>query len=225
MKEYSISKFTIDRLPMYFRELRRCQMEGCEIISSQILGCRVGVKAEQVRKDLATFGDFGKKGVGYIVDDLLANIKNILGLNRKWNIAIVGAGHLGRALANNLRFDSINYNLVAIFDVDHNKIGKHIKNVEINSLDMLEALVLQLSIDIAAITTPNFAAQTVADRLIAGGIGGIWNFAPVNLKVPDNMPVESEDLSSGLVNLTYHLANDSLSGENNILGFYETVNG
>lgn len=213
LKEYSISKRTIDRLPLYLRELRQCQRDGIHVTNSVKFGRRIGVTPEQIRKDLASFGDFGKKGVGYIVKDLILNIKSILGLNRKWNIAILGAGHLGRALANNLRFDSINFNLVAIFDVDSNIIGRTVKNVEISGLDKLEALIVKLDIDIAVITTPAIVAQALADRLIVGGISGIWNFAPVKLKIPENIPVINEDLSIGITTLSFYLANE-IANEN-----------
>jgi redox-sensing transcriptional repressor len=204
-----ISKATIDRLPVYFRTLRQVQQEGVEIISSEELGRRIGVTPEQIRKDLASFGEFGKKGVGYFVRELIRNIGEILGLHRNWNIAIVGVGHLGWALANYRNFSSIGFNLVAVFDVDPAKVGQFIDGVEINSIDRLEELVKARNIHIGVVTVPAHHAQGVADRLVAAGVRGIWNFAPVKLQVPDTIRLVSEDLSIGLASISYYLSRNT----------------
>lgn len=207
MKEHIvISKATIDRLPLYFRTLRQIQQEGTEIISSEELGRRIGVTPEQIRKDLASFGEFGKKGVGYFVRELIRNIGEILGLHRNWNIAIVGVGHLGWALANYRNFSSLGFNLAAVFDVDPAKIGQVIGGVEIFSFDRLEEVTREKNIHIGVITVPATNAQDVADRLVAAGVRGIWNFAPVKLDVPDNVRLVSEDLSVGLSSISYYLS-------------------
>lgn len=207
LRECTISRVTIDRLSVYFRELRQIQREGIDVISSEKLGCRIGFSPEQIRKDLAAFGEFGKKGIGYVVQDLLRNISRILGLNKKWNIAIIGAGHLGRALANNRKFASIAFNLEAIFDSDENKIGKCVNGVEISDINNLEEIIEERNIHIAVIVTPSTVAQDIADRLVDAGIKGIWNFAPVRLKVPEGLPLVSEDLSIGLASLSYYISN------------------
>ncbi len=201
-----ISKATIDRLPLYFRTLRQIQQEGTEIISSEELGRRIGVTPEQIRKDLASFGEFGKKGVGYFVRELIRNIGEILGLHRNWNIAIVGVGHLGWALANYRNFSSLGFNLAAVFDVEPAKIGQTIGGVEIFSFDRLEEVTREKNIHIGVITVPAPNAQEVADRLVAAGVRGIWNFAPVKLNVPDNVRLVSEDLSVGLSSISYYLS-------------------
>jgi redox-sensing transcriptional repressor len=201
-----ISKATIDRLPLYFRTLRQIQQEGTEIISSEELGRRIGVTPEQIRKDLASFGEFGKKGVGYFVRELIRNIGEILGLHRNWNIAIVGVGHLGWALANYRNFSSLGFNLAAVFDVDPAKIGQVIGGVEIFSFDRLEEVTREKNIHIGVITVPATNAQDVADKLVAAGVRGIWNFAPVKLDVPDNVRLVSEDLSVGLSSISYYLS-------------------
>ncbi len=207
MKEHIvISKATIDRLPLYFRMLRQIQQEGTEIISSEELGRRIGVTPEQIRKDLASFGEFGKKGVGYFVRELIRNIGEILGLHRNWNIAIVGVGHLGWALANYRNFSSLGFNLAAVFDVEPAKIGQTIGGVEIFSFDRLEEVTREKNIHIGVITVPAPNAQEVADRLVAAGVRGIWNFAPVKLNVPDNVRLVSEDLSVGLSSISYYLS-------------------
>ena len=130
-KPNAISKATIDRLPLYFRTLRLLQDEGRDIISSDELGRRLGITPEQIRKDLASFGQFGKKGVGYYVNELKRNIGGILGLDNHWNIAIVGIGHLGVALANYQNFVTLGFNLVALFDQDPNVIGRTVNHVKV----------------------------------------------------------------------------------------------
>ncbi|MDT8902296.1 redox-sensing transcriptional repressor Rex [Anaeroselena agilis] len=207
MKEHIvISKATIDRLPLYFRTLRLVQQEGTEIISSEELGRRIGVTPEQIRKDLASFGEFGKKGVGYFVRELIRNIGEILGLHRNWNIAIVGVGHLGWALANYKNFASLGFNLAAVFDVDPAKVGQLIGGVEIYSIDRLEEVARERNIHIGVITVPAESAQEVADKLVAAGVRGIWNFAPIKLNVADNVRLVSEDLSVGLSSISYYLS-------------------
>lgn len=201
-----ISKATIDRLPLYFRTLRQAQEEGVEIISSEELGRRIGVTPEQIRKDLASFGEFGKKGVGYYVRELIRHIGEILGLHRNWNIAIVGVGHLGWALANYRNFASLGFNLVAIFDVDPAKVGQKVNGVQVYHLQALEAVVKEKGVQIGVITVPAEQAQDVANRLVAAGVRGIWNFAPIKVNVPPSVRIVSEDLSVGLSSLSYYLS-------------------
>ena len=201
-----ISKSTIDRLPLYFRTLRQIQAEGIEIISSEEMGRRIGVTPEQIRKDLASFGEFGKKGVGYYVKELIRNIGEILGLHRNWQIAIVGVGHLGWALANYQNFGSLGFYLAAIFDVDSSKVGRTINNIEIQHLQHLHTIVQERNIQIGIITVPAEHAQKVANQLIDAGVKGIWNFAPIKLDVPDHIRIVSEDLSVGLSSLSYFLS-------------------
>lgn len=204
-----ISRATIDRLPLYYRTLKASREEGLEIISSDELGRRIGVTPEQIRKDLSAFGEFGKKGVGYYVRELMRNIGEILGLNRTWNMAIVGVGHLGWALANYRYFSPQGFKLVAIFDVDPDKIGKYIDEVEIFSVDRMAEVVNDRNIQIGVITVPADAAQGVADQFVAAGVKGIWNFAPVKISVPEQIHVVSEDLSVGLSSISYHLSREA----------------
>lgn len=201
-----ISKATIDRLPLYFRTLKMTQEEGLEIISSEELGRRIGVTPEQIRKDLSSFGEFGKKGVGYYVRELMRNIGEILGLHRNWNIAIVGFGHLGWALANYRNFTALGFNLQAIFDVDKGKIGQEVHGVEVYAMDRLEEIVKEKNINIGIITVPAEYAQQVTNKLVVAGVRGIWNFAPIKINVPDNIRLVSEDLSVGLSSISYYLS-------------------
>ena len=203
MKEQTISKATIDRLPLYYRTLRLAQDDG--IISSDELGRRLELTPEQIRKDLALFGQFGKKGVGYYVNELKFNVGKILGLDNHWNIAIVGIGHLGVALANYQNFIALGFNLVALFDNDPNIIGKTVNHVKVKSIDELQSCAKNLKIDIGVIAVPAQFAQQVADKLVKANIKGIWNFAPVKMRVPEDVKIVNEDLSVGLSRLSYYI--------------------
>ena len=205
MKEQTISKATIDRLPLYYRTLRLAQDDGMDIISSDELGRRLELTPEQIRKDLALFGQFGKKGVGYYVNELKFNVGKILGLDNHWNIAIVGIGHLGVALGKYQNFISLGFNLVALFDNDPNIIGKTVNHVKVKSIDELQSCAKNLKIDIGVIAVPAQFAQQVADKLVKANIKGIWNFAPVKMRVPEDVKIVNEDLSVGLSRLSYYI--------------------
>ena len=187
-KPNAISKATIDRLPLYFRTLRLLQDEGRDIISSDELGRRLGIK-----------------GVGYYVNELKRNIGGILGLDNHWNIAIVGIGHLGVALANYQNFVTLGFNLVALFDQDPNVIGRTVNHVKVEDVRRLKAIVKERNIQIGIIAVPAAFAQGVADLLVDAGVKGIWNFAPIKMKVPETMHIVNEDLSVGLSTLSYHI--------------------
>ena len=200
-----ISKATIDRLPLYFRTLRLAQDEGIDIISSDELGRRLSITPEQIRKDLAAFGQFGKKGVGYYVNELKRRVGEILGLDRHWNIAIIGIGHLGVALANYQNFIALGFNLVALFDQDPKLIGTTVNHLPVSHISDMDEIAKKRNIHIAIIAVPAVFAQEAADRAIAAGVNGIWNFAPVKLQVPSGIHLVNEDLSVGLSSLSYHL--------------------
>jgi redox-sensing transcriptional repressor len=201
-----ISKATVDRLPLYYRTLRSSQEEGLEIISSEELGQRLGVTPEQIRKDLAAFGQFGKKGVGYYIRELIRNIGEILGLDRNWNFAVIGIGHLGWALIHYRNFKALGFNLAAMFDVNPEKIGMEIGGVRIDHFDRIEEVIKERNINIGVIAVPQAQAQEVSDKLVAAGVRGIWNFAPCKINVPDTVKVVNEDLSVGLSSISYYLA-------------------
>ena len=200
-----ISKATIDRLPLYFRTLRLVQDEGIDVISSDELGRRLGITPEQIRKDLAPFGQFGKKGVGYYVNELKHNVGGILGLDNHWNIAVIGIGHLGAALANYQNFVSLGFNLVALFDQDPKVIGTVQNHVKVEDVRELAQIVRERHVDIGIIAVPAAFAQEVADQLVTAGVKGIWNFAPIKMQVPDSMHIVNEDLSIGLSRLSYYI--------------------
>ncbi|MBQ6005908.1 MAG: redox-sensing transcriptional repressor Rex [Selenomonadaceae bacterium] len=201
-----ISQATIDRLPLYFRTLRVVEDEEMEIISSDELGRRLDITPEQIRKDLATFGQFGRKGIGYDVHELKERISNILGLQNKWRLAIVGVGHLGGALANYVNFASLGFSVVALFDKNKNIVGSEVNGIKINALTQMKRVIDSAAVDIGVITVPASEAQGVADKLVAAGVKGIWNFAPIKLFVPPEIPLVNEDLSVGLSALSYHMS-------------------
>ena len=203
----TISQATIDRLPLYFRTLRLVE-EEMQIISSDELGRRLDITPEQIRKDLATFGQFGRKGIGYDVRELKDRIGNILGLQNKWRLAIVGIGHLGGALANYVNFASLGFSVVALLDDNKKIVGSEVNGIKIDSASRMKEIVAEKSVDIGVITVPADEAQGVADSLVAAGVKGIWNFAPTKLSVPPTVPLVNEDLSVGLSALSYHMSQE-----------------
>ena len=203
-----ISQATIDRLPLYFRTLRLVEEEDMQIISSDELGRRLDITPEQIRKDLATFGQFGRKGIGYDVRELKNKIENILGLQNNWRLAIVGVGHLGGALANYVNFSSLGFSVVALFDNNADIIGSEVNGIKIDSASRMRQVIKKKAVDIGVITVPAGEAQAVADKLVGAGVKGIWNFAPIKLTVPAFVPLVNEDLSVGLSALSYHMSQD-----------------
>jgi len=208
-----ISDAVIRRLPLYLRVLDELAGNGSEteLISSQDLGFRAGVGPALVRKDLAWFGEFGKQGVGYEVAFLRDELRKILNLDKEINLALVGVGSLGRALSryNANRFandDSFNLNLVALFDTDPAKIGTKIGDVQVYDIEELNDLVPKLQIQMGLITVPAENAQYVADQLVAAGVKGILNFAPVKVVVPEHVQIASTDVTLELQRLAYYLS-------------------
>ena len=200
-----ISKATLERLPQYYRALKILSDGGEKIISSSKLAKILKVTPEQIRKDFVDLGQFGVKGVGYNVDKIKRAIENLLGLQYRWHLAIVGVGHLGTALAN-FKFSLPGFQVCALFDVNKDLIGQKINGVKVYDFAKLDAVYRRKIIDIGVITVPATQAQTVADSLISVGVKGIWNFAPVALSVPPEIFIVNEDLTFGLTNLSYHLS-------------------
>ena len=203
--EKNISQATLERMPLYYRTLCAAEEKGVAIISSQELGKILNITPEKIRKDLTLFGQFGKKGIGYYVGDLKNKIENILGLQYHWRLGIVGAGHLGSALANYKNFPSMGFQIVALFDTDERIIGAEINGVKVYDIKKINSVATRKLIDIGVITVPDTQAQDVANKLVEAGVLGIWNFAPIKLEVPPQITLVNEDLSIGLTSLSYHL--------------------
>ena len=208
MKAYKIPEATVIRLSIYSRQLSNLRKAGVETVSSEEIANSVGVSSAQVRKDLAYFGEFGTRGVGYPVDELLGNLTKILGLNREWNLAIIGAGKLGSALALYEGFRQRGFSIRAIVDVDQNRVGVDLAGVVVDPLDRLEALVKERDISIGIITVPAAQAQQTTDRLVGAGVAAILNFSPQVLRVPPEVVLRNVDLAVNLKVLSFNLSHN-----------------
>lgn len=200
-----ISIAVIKRLPKYHRYLGELLQKDVEKISSRKLSEMMGLTASQIRQDLNNFGGFGQQGYGYNVKDLYREISKILGLHNKYNFVIIGAGNLGQAIANYHGFSEKGFHLKGIFDVNPKIIGMKIHEVQVMDIDKLEEFIYTENIDIAVICVPKENAQEVADRLNKTNIKGIWNFAPVDLKVRKDIVLEQVHLSDSLLTLSYKI--------------------
>lgn len=200
-----ISMAVVRRLPKYQRYLFDLIQNGVDRISSKELSKRIGFTASQIRQDLNNFGDFGQQGYGYNVKDLYYEINKIIGLNATYSTIIVGAGNLGQALANYINFEKMGFKLIALFDKNPKLIGIKIRDIEILDIDKLDEFIRSNKVDIGIICTPKSQAQKVADFMIKLGITAIWNFAPVDLIVPENVVVENVHLSESLLTLAYRI--------------------
>ncbi len=211
LKYSKVPEATIRRLSRYSRCLEELDRMGERVISSAQLAGRCAVNAAQVRKDLAYFGEFGIRGVGYYVKDLLHDIRRILGLNKEWRMGIVGIGNLGSALLSYKDFLKQNYKIVAAFDIDPPKVIGRVseklgKPVEILHVNRIKEVARERKIEIGIITTPASEAQKVADLLVAAGVRGILNFAPAHVTVPEGFIVKDVFFTNVLDNLAYLLS-------------------
>lgn len=201
-----IPEMTVRRLSIYTRCLAQLEEEGIKTISSQELAERFNLNSAQVRKDLAYFGEFGVRGIGYYVSGLKAELEKILGLDREWRVALVGFGNLGSALFNYKGFERQGFRISAIFDDDPSKIGRTAHGLTILPLRDLPREAKAKDLQIGIVAVPGEAAQTVTDRLVASGIKAILNFAPAPLKVPKDVRLKNVDLSIELESLSFALA-------------------
>lgn len=206
MEERDISQAVIGRLPRYFRYLGELKDEGVERISSQDLSGLMKVTASQIRQDLNHFGGFGQQGYGYNVEYLYDEIGKILGLDRQHHFVIIGAGNLGRALGNYTNFERRGFIFSGMFDADPDLVGKAVRNVKIMPMEELEGFIRENDIDMAVLAIPKTGAVEVAERLAGTGIRAIWNFAHVDLNVPEEIQVENVHLSDSLMKLSYNLS-------------------
>ncbi|WP_457637551.1 redox-sensing transcriptional repressor Rex [Oceanithermus sp.] len=199
---------TITRIVHYLRALERMEKSGQTRTSSEELARETGVTAFQVRKDLAYFGSYGTRGVGYTVPVLRRELSQILGLGRRWRLAIVGMGRLGQALADFYAWQD-GYELVGGFDIDSELIGKKVGPLVIEPVENLPRSVKEKQIDIGILTVPETAAQQTAEMLAEAGVRGILNFAPAVLKLPESVAVENADFMAGLSRLSFFMLNPS----------------
>jgi redox-sensing transcriptional repressor len=195
----------VRRLSLYLRQLEAFKRKDRRTISSKQLGESLGLTDAQVRKDLAYFGQFGHPGIGYRVEDLIGQVRHILGTDKVWNVMLIGAGNLGRALLAYGGFTAKGFNLVAIFDSDPAKVGQKFGSFTVQSLKELEQTIRQHSIKLAIMTVPAEAAQEVADQLIAAGVRGLLNFAPVSLQLPSDIALNAVDLAVSLEQLSFQV--------------------
>lgn len=204
MEEREISQAVIRRLPRYYRYLGELLENGVERISSNDLSKRMKVTASQIRQDLNNFGGFGQQGYGYNVKYLYTEIGKILGLEQHHNIIIIGAGNLGQALANYADFEKRGFILKGIFDVNPTLADVSIRGVPVRMMDELEQFVRENDIEIGVLTIPKTKAVEVANNLVNNGVRAIWNFAHIDLNLPENVIVENVHLSESLMRLSYN---------------------
>ena len=205
VEEKDISQAVIGRLPRYFRYLGELKDEGVERISSQDLSELMKVTASQIRQDFNNFGGFGQQGYGYNVEYLYNEIGKILGLDQQHNFIIVGAGNLGRALGNYMNFERRGFIFKGMFDQNPELVGRDVRGVRVLPMESLEHFIRENEIEIAVLTIPKTSAEDVAEQLVKYGIKGIWNFAHVDLNVPEGVQVENVHLSDSLMKLSYNI--------------------
>ena len=202
-----VPESTVSRLSLYVRLLGELQAEGVATLSSEELAQRCGTTAAQVRKDLSFFGTFGKRGLGYSVAELGAALRSILGLERRWRVALVGAGRIGMALLGYQDFRRQGFHIEAVFDADPAKVGLELLGLTVQSAEMMDHALAESAIDIVIIATPGDAAQRVVDRVLAAGVRAILNFAPVKLDVPPGVALKNVNMAVELEALSFALAN------------------
>ncbi|MFZ4731219.1 MAG: redox-sensing transcriptional repressor Rex [Pirellulales bacterium] len=205
--DITVPKVVVSRLSLYLRELQRLQSAGQQTISSGQLGTLLGFSDAQVRKDLGFFGQFGYPGVGYRCEELIRAMRDILGTNHFWPVVMVGAGNLGQALLGYRGFGRQNFAIHAAFDADPAKVGQTLQGIPVLALGDLPRVVRESGIRLGMIVVPAEQAQVVADRLVAAGVEGIVNFAPVTLALPPNVQLVSVDLAIELEQLSFAVTN------------------
>jgi len=212
MKHDVIPDVVIRRLPVYVRTLRQMLTEQVTSASSEELGLRVGVSAAQIRRDLSYFGRFGTQGKGYDIQQLELAVTRILHLDRQWAAALIGFGHLGQAIAQYQGFEQNSFRISTIFARNPDHIGQQVNGVIVLDASAITEVVREMGVRIGIIAVPAAAAQDVADQLIAGGVRAILNYAPVTLRLPDNVWTREIDPTGALQSLTYYLDADRPTG-------------
>ena len=200
-----IPEVVINRLPLYARALTTLAMAGETVVSSQTLGEQLDVTPAQIRKDLSYFGRFGKQGRGYNVGDLLDRLRTILGLDRTWRVCVVGIGRLGQAVLEYDGFAQQGFHPIAAFDAAPAMAGRVVQGLKVQSMDDLEGYLASGAVDIAVVAVPADAAQEVVDRLVAGGVHAILNYAPISAHVPEGVSIRQIDPVVMMQGMTYYL--------------------
>lgn len=208
MSKSGISSAVVKRLPRYYRYLGEIMESGVERISSNELSEKMNVTASQIRQDLNNFGGFGQQGYGYNVEFLYHEIGKILGVDKKHNMIIIGAGNLGQAIANYSNFEKRGFVVTGLFDKNPNITGKEVRGIIVKPMEELEDFIVQNNIDIAALTLPKNQAVKVAEKIVNYGIKAIWNFAHTDLSLPKDIIVENVHLSESLMRLSYNLTRE-----------------
>ena len=206
MARARVSLAVVKRLPKYYRYLGMIEQKGIIRVSSQELSSITGLTASQIRQDLNHFGGFGQQGYGYNVKELKSEIEKIMGINKSYKAIILGCGNIGKAIMNYRGFKSSGFNIVDVFD-HGKKVGTKISDYEIKDIDKIEEYLKEKKPEIAVIALPTEVAQDVCDKLVDGGIKGIWNFASLDLKLPKNVVLENVHLDESLYTLTYYMNN------------------
>lgn len=208
--EPKLSRASVQRFSLYLRNLERWKQEGLEIVSSSQLGEALGINDAQVRKDLAYLGNLGQPGIGYYTQEVITVLRHRLGVDRRWAAVVVGVGNLARALLRYGGFGQQGFQFVALFDSDKSKIGQKIEGIEVHDPEKMSAVIATTKAELAVIAVPAETAQLVANALVAAGIKGILNFAPIMLKLPPHVSLVAVDLAVQLEQLAFlvHLAQD-----------------
>ena len=208
----NIPQATINRLSIYHRSLESFikveRSEGIETISSSKISELTGINPNQIRKDLSYFGEFGKRGIGYPVNDLLDGLKKIFRSSKKWDIILAGAGNIGKAFIRYQGFPEKGFTIRSVFDSDISKVGRAVSGIEILHIRDMVDYIRKQKIKIGMITVPAESAQDVADKMIAGGIKSILNFAPIRINHPKNVRINNIDIAIELERLVYYLSNE-----------------
>jgi len=205
MPKQPIPDIVIGRLPLYLRSLQRMVAEGRHVTSSQELGERLGISAAQIRKDLSQFGEFGKQGTGYQISFLIEQLSKILKVDREWEVAVIGAGDIGSAVARYKGFANRGFQVSMIFDSDPHKINTNIGGFVVRDITEMIQTIQAAGIKIAMIAVPAVHAQEVADMLVKAGVKSILNYAPISINVPPEVHVQYIDPSIHLQRMTYYL--------------------
>ncbi|MCD8157507.1 MAG: redox-sensing transcriptional repressor Rex [Clostridiales bacterium] len=203
--EKNISSAVIKRLPRYYRYLGGLLDNGISRISSKDLSEKMNLTASQIRQDLNNFGCFGQQGYGYNVELLYEEIRKILGLDKTYNMIIIGTGNIGQALLNYINYQKRGYNFVGVFDKNPKLIGLNIRGIEIRDVDTLDDFLKSEKVDIAVLTLPGNNAESLIDIIVNNGVRGIWNFSHLPIKPPENVVIENVHLTDSLMQLTYKL--------------------